>query len=91
MSVASGFVCWLCLSGLNMLALQLEVAFCSFHLVGAVLPNSTTGESRETGEPAFVYGMEPCADWWCTECHMIVVDECRDSADGDAVGPMEGW
>ena len=74
-----------------MLALQLEVSFCSFYFVGAELSDATTGESRETGEPAFVYGIEPCTDWWCTKSHMIVVDEGRNSSDGDTVGSMEGW
>ena len=91
MSVASGSVCWLLLSGLNMLTLQLEVSFCSFDLVGAALLDATTGESRETGEPTFVCGIEPCIDWWCTKSHMIAVDEGRNSSDGDTVGSMEGW
>ena len=90
MSIASGFVRCVPLCGLNMLALQLEVSFCSFYFVGAELSDATTGESRETGEPAFVYGIEPCTDWWCTKSHMIVVDEGRDGPDGDAIGPMEG-
>ena len=90
MSIASGFVWWMHLCGLDVLALQLEMSFCSFDFVGAVLSDATAGESGETGEPSFVNGMEPCIDWWCTKSHMVVVDEGRDGSDGYTVGSMEG-
>ena len=73
-----------------MLTLQFEVSFCSFDLVGAILSDTTAGETWEACEPTFINGIEPCVDWRCTEGHVIEVDEGRDGPDSDAVGSMVG-
>ena len=65
------------------------MTFGCFHLVGTVLPDSSTGETWEADEPSFVDGLEPCFDGRSAEGHMIVVDERWDGPDSDAIGSVE--
>ena len=63
--------------------------FSCLDFIGAVLPDSSAGESWEADEPTLVNGFEPCVDRWCSQGHVIVVNECRYGSDCDAVGPIK--
>ena len=65
------------------------MSFGCFYLVGAELPDSATGKTREAGEPPFVDCIEPSGDWWGTHYHMIKVDELWNRLDCDTVCLVE--
>ena len=65
------------------------MSFGCLYLVGAELPDSTTGKTWEAGEPSFVDSIEPGGDWRCTHYHVIEVDEFWDGLDGDTICLVE--